>query len=125
MNFTNELYKNVLQNYTNHDIKLVYSDYLEEQGQIKEAEAWRWLGTNHKYPVKGNNSYEIYYWMNDTPKFHYVLPNYYFQLLKFENKNIWCSVAKSYYDLHIAFADFVEVFKEFPNFAVNYHITKN
>ncbi len=32
--------------------RLVYADWLEEQGLVNEAQAQRWMGTHHKFPKR-------------------------------------------------------------------------
>ena len=45
-----EFLTKIVENLQDFQTRLVYSDYLEENGQILEAQAWRWLTENEKLP---------------------------------------------------------------------------
>lgn len=42
---------------------LVYADWLEEHGRLGEAEGWRWISKNRKWPFKSGSGW--YFWMDD------------------------------------------------------------
>ena len=64
----NPLLQSVLNNLDDSNIKLVYSDWLEQEGKQLEAEAWRYVATK-------NPSYEnlFYIWKRLSIYFGYVL----------------------------------------------------
>ena len=46
------IFQKILDNPTDHLLKLVYADWLEEAGRLEESQAWRWIDSHGKYPLQ-------------------------------------------------------------------------
>lgn len=86
MNLKIALFRQVLQEPTNQEVKLVFADYLEEHGNPDLAFAYRWAAKHGKYPhiytngkcagwaVEGTTSFshglpKKVFWISDTSRY--------------------------------------------------------
>jgi len=92
-------------------LRLVYSDWLEEQGRIVEAFGWRKLVELKKQPHISSDHKNKYFWfVDDNCNIHYFIKSIYFIKLKLKLKIYKRYNEIAYYDSkYLAEQDFALV----------------
>jgi uncharacterized protein (TIGR02996 family) len=64
LNTCEEWYRLLERNHNDFEVRLVFADWLEEQGMLKEATGMRWQATNRQRAWK--SGYDSWHWYNIT-----------------------------------------------------------